>query len=576
MTTFRRISLFFILATALSITSSLTAGYRKIHVQGKLTDSGGTALSGAQTVTFKLYTTLSGGTTVWNSGALSVTPATGGLFNVALATGTPDLDTITFDRAYYLGIAVGADSEMTPRQELGAASLAHGSPKDFTVNNHLAVLTGNVGIGTGTAQGLLHLHKTDTPDIQLTDLNGATGRLYASSGSVVLNSVSTHPLVLQTNSIERMRLDTSGNLVIGTTTAQAQFHLYKDDTPEMRLTDVGGATGRVFASSITFNVAAESAHPLVFKTNATERVRIDSSGNVGIGVSTPGVKVEVAGASSGDLPGLFIYNSSGTAVTETASLQLGRSASKPTSKILSGNSTAGSLSNGYVAFQTRNTDSLLERMRIDKDGNVGIGTTQPGDRFEVSKNGDSLAIFRNAQHNNADEGDTATVKFWAGQGTNPDTNEVASIQAEVTNESPFKGKFNFRVNIGDDPAQVAQIKSDGKIYATDFVQTSDLRLKTGVTQLSGTLNKLRDIQGVRYEWKPEYRLSASNLGHHIGLLAQQVEIQFPEIVSEFKDESGATYKAVSYSGLVPVLLEAIKDLSTEVNALKERIAELEK
>src|SRR5262245_29608639 len=97
----------------------LWAGTRKVHVQGKLTDSTGAALTGAQTVTFKYYAALSGGNQVWNSGALSVTPSTGGLFNVPLQDGTPSLDGLVFDKPYFLGLSVGADPEMTPRQEIG-------------------------------------------------------------------------------------------------------------------------------------------------------------------------------------------------------------------------------------------------------------------------------------------------------------------------------------------------------------------------------------------------------------------------------------------------------------------------
>lgn len=141
-----------LLLTSISLLASgtLIAGTRKIFVQGKLTDSGGTALSGAQTVTFRLYDSETAGTMVWNSGVLSVTPASGGLFNVPLQDGTPSLDNVSFDKPYFLGITVGADPEMTPRQELGASAFSHGSPKDFTVNNNLIVVNGRVGIGTTT------------------------------------------------------------------------------------------------------------------------------------------------------------------------------------------------------------------------------------------------------------------------------------------------------------------------------------------------------------------------------------------------------------------------------------------
>jgi len=109
------------------------ANKKLINVQGKLTNSTGTPLTGTQTVTFRLYKNaadpLSGA--IWtDSQSLALQ---NGLFNVTLGQNT-SLNLIPFDKPYYLGIQIAGDSaEMTPRQLLGASAYALGSLESFHV-----------------------------------------------------------------------------------------------------------------------------------------------------------------------------------------------------------------------------------------------------------------------------------------------------------------------------------------------------------------------------------------------------------------------------------------------------------
>jgi len=121
------------------------AGIKQINVQGKLTDSSGNPLSNP-TVTFRLYTATSPSSqALWSSTMMVAT--TSGTFSTTLQDGTPSLDSITFNIPYYLGIQVGADTEMTPRQLLGASAYSLGSLGDFNVGGNLSA----VGVSASTA-----------------------------------------------------------------------------------------------------------------------------------------------------------------------------------------------------------------------------------------------------------------------------------------------------------------------------------------------------------------------------------------------------------------------------------------
>lgn len=108
----------------------------------------------------------------------------------------------------------------------------------------------------------------------------------------------------------------------------------------------------------------------------------------------------------------------------------------------------------------------------------------------------------------------------------------------------------------------------GSSLATSWESSSDIRLKKDIVSLTNILPKLNNITPISFNWINE------NKGNkrQIGLIAQEVEKEFPELVTT--DDNG--YKAMDYPKMTSILLGAIKELKAENENLKARIEKLEK
>ena len=112
------------------------------------------------------------------------------------------------------------------------------------------------------------------------------------------------------------------------------------------------------------------------------------------------------------------------------------------------------------------------------------------------------------------------------------------------------------------------ITADGDITA---FFTSDQRLKENVVNIPNALDKVMDINGVEFDWSSEYIETHGgedewfNRKHQVGVIAQEVEKVLPEVVADRPDG----YKAVRYEQLTALLIEAVKELKTELDSHKQ-------
>ena len=178
---------------------------------------------------------------------------------------------------------------------------------------------GNLGIGTNSPAFKLEVVGGTNNGIHIKDAASATvfGGLFTQAAALTLVTRSNHALTLGTNDTERMRIDSSGNVGIGTTTPSYKLQIFGASNPEMRLGDAT-VTYQLYTEGATAAVMGTTTnHALVYRTNATERMRITSAGDLLLGTtaqsSTPSTGVQLNNAASGTLGYVGIGHASGVA-----------------------------------------------------------------------------------------------------------------------------------------------------------------------------------------------------------------------------------------------------------------------
>ena len=171
--------------------------------------------------------------------------------------------------------------------------------------------------------------------------------------------------------------------------------------------------------------------------------------------------------------------------------------------------------------------------------------------------------------------DALTLGTVAANATAGEVRVNANVNFGGTTSSLFVSNTTARIGVGGVTNPQAPLHVQGAVYATGDITafyTSDQRLKKDIVTIEDALEKVRWLKGVEFTWDKEKITGLSFVGpkpdKDIGLIAQDVEKVFPEAVIEREDG----YKAVDYTRLVPVLIEAVKELSYRINILE---AELE-
>jgi len=327
-----------------------------------------------------------------------------------------------------------------------------------------------------------------------------------------------------------MVIDSSGNVGIGTTSPDQTLHVHKGSAGTVSshassvLTLENSTTGilqfltpNTNSQQIRFGDPQDNGAGIIqydhatsvmqFNVNGPERMRIDSSGNVGIGTTNPSFN-------SGS--GLEISRSN------TCTLRVENTGTGPSSaEFFAGNNKTviGSTSNVHTEFRTNS----VERMRIDTSGDLLIGRTSTG----ASASDHGLQLY----------GTGYIYIFSSGSGNN-----------DVIRVYDSGGNLN------------AAIDADG-----DYHDLSDAKYKENIAPSKRGLSDIMGLNVVSFDWNNKDRHETS------GFIAQEMEQAIPELVAKNKDTGDLSIKT---NNLIPMLTKALQEAVTRIETLEAEVAAL--
>jgi hypothetical protein len=206
--------------------------------------------------------------------------------------------------------------------------------------------------------------------------------------------------------------------------------------------------------------------------------------------------------------------------------------------------------------------------------------------FRVESNGNQNMLFVDGGTNNVGIGTGTPANITSGVVLHVYGGLHGFVYADGTQDSGFKilnsGTMQWEIfnSTGDsDKLLIRDADSNHGVYivqdATSWSAGSDINLKTDISSISDALSKVNSIRGVNFKWK-RYKSDGESPNpdrdrNRIGCIAQEVNEVLPEAVDTSKDGEWG----ISYTTLVPLLVEAVKELSVSNDALKARIEVLE-
>ena len=506
---------------------------------------------GAVTPSTGAFTTLSASSTVSGTGfstylasppAIGGTAAAAGSFTTLSASSTVTLSGGTANGVLYLNgskVATSGSALTFDGTNVGIGTSNNNVFDQVGAARPLVVQKSDTSTTIAGSTASITISNSDTTTNNTAQLNfaaitGANTNQYSSAiisaifGARTNGQYPTGQLVFSTSTslnaapTEKMRIDSSGNVGIGTSSPSYNLHVRGATGGITNSTDPQWWVKRDSGAEILFQPTSSlgylgtySNHPVSFIQNNTERMRINSSGNVGIGTS-PNKRLTVysddgyiqmlnASTGTGNTDGSFIGVEGGTTALRIVNQE-----------------------NDVISFHTNGLAN--ERMRIDPSGYLLINQTS-----------------------------NVTSSYL----------QIKGAQPAISCESTSTGSVS-QVLFRNPNGQVGSIGTSGT--STSYNTSSDYRLKENIAPMTGALAKVAALNPVTYTWKVDGFAGQ-------GFIAHELQAVVPDCVTGEKDaideEGKPQYQGIDTSFLVATLTAAIKEQQALIEQLTTRIAALE-
>ena len=491
---------------------------------------------------------------------------------------------------------------------------------------------------TFTSGALVYTYDGTKWTAQPAGVTGGTKIEVGNTKAEIVDTGSDGRFVVTTEGTERLRVNSAGEIgLAGANYGTSGQVLTSGGTGAAPTWSTPAAADKISEGNTSAEVIdTGSDGRFVVTTEGTERLRVNSSGNVGIGTTSPDVRLQLANSNSstafsgaGVLNANRVYTNGVFSVIQNTSdtdgsfagLQLAATNAATFTQSIGLLSVSNTSENApsFVVTQRTDTDTMTERLRVDPSGRLLVGTdTASGNNLlqvntdasingiTVGKGASSIstntALGINALSAVTTGSETVAVGHTAGASLTGGLRNVFvgykagshdSNTLTTGSQCIFIGAYARPSAVGSTREHVFGYDIIGKGNSTTFIDnacyqgnnssswttTSDQRLKKNITDNSEGLEKINQIRVVNFEYRPEEEIEDESLrsqaiakeGIQLGVIAQELQEVCPECVIE---QSTGVLSVVD-DNIFWHMVNAVKELSAQNAALEARLAALE-